>query len=72
MLASTQPSAHMLGGQGVAFDINMLTRPPPRRLMTLWTELSGQRTALLPQVFAELTATPEFEAPNAAERPCAA
>ena len=54
----------MPGGQGVAFDINMLTRPTPRRLMTLWTEISDQRTALLPQVFAELTATPEFEAPK--------
>ena len=32
--------------------------------MTLWMELSGQRTPLLPQVHAELTATPEFEAPK--------
>ena len=51
-------------GEGVAFDTNMLARPTQRRLMTLWTELSGQRTALLPQVHAELTATPEFEAPK--------
>ena len=64
MPAGTQPNVHVPSGQGVAFDINMLTRPTQRRLMTLWTELSGQRTALLPQVFAELTATPEFEAPK--------
>ena len=41
MLASTQPSAHMPSCQGAAFDINMLTRPTQRRLMTLWTEISG-------------------------------
>ena len=51
-------------GSGVAFDTNMLTRPTQRRLMTLWTELSGQRTALLPQVLVELTAVPRFEAPQ--------
>ena len=49
---------------GVAFDTNMLARPTQRRLMTLWTELSRQRTALLPQVLAELTAVPRFEAPK--------
>ena len=32
--------------------------------MTLWTELSGERTAMLPQAHAELTATPSFEVPK--------
>ena len=58
--AKAQP-VNVPSGRGVAFDTNMLTRPTQRRLMTLWAELSGQRTALLPQVRAELTATPEFE-----------
>ena len=63
MLAKTQPM-DVPSGRGIAFDTNMLTRPTQRRLMTLWSELSGQRTALLPQVHAELTATPRFEAPK--------
>ena len=64
MPASTPPALNVPSGRGLAFDTNMLTRPTQRRLMTLWTELSGQRTALLPQVHAELTATPAFEAPK--------
>lgn len=36
-------------GRGVAFATTMLTRPTQRRLMTLWSELSGQRTASPPR-----------------------
>lgn len=49
------------GGRGVAFDTNMLARPTQRRLMTLWCELAGVRTAVLPQVLSELTTKPMFE-----------
>ena len=64
IVSATAQPVSVPSGRGVAFDTNMLTRPTQRRLMTLWTELSSQRTALLPQVRAELTATPEFEAPQ--------
>ena len=63
MIAKAQPVS-VPSGRGIAFDTNMLTRPTQRRLMTLWTELSGQRTPLLPQVRAELMAVPEFEVPK--------
>ena len=52
-------------GRGVAFDTNMLARPTQRRLMTLWCELAGTRTPILPQVLAELTTKPAFEPPSA-------
>ena len=61
MVAAKAQPLSVPNAQGIAFDTAMLKRPTQRRLMTLWTELSGQRTALLPQVRAELTATPEFE-----------
>ena len=51
------------GGRGIAFDTNMLARPTQRRLMTLWCELAGSRTAVLPQVMLELTAKPTFGPP---------
>ena len=54
----------MPSSRGVTFDATMLTQPTQCRLMTLWPELAGQRTALLPQVRAELTATPALEAPR--------
>ena len=63
MIAKAQLTS-VPSGRGVAFDTTMLIRPMQRRLMTLWTELSGQRTALLPQVRAELMAVPEFEVPK--------
>ena len=47
-------------GRGIAFDTNMLARPTQRRLMTLWCELAGERTAIIPQVMLELTAEPPF------------
>lgn len=53
-------------GRGIAFDTNMLARPTQRRLMTLWCELAGLRTRILPQVMAELTAQPAFEPPATA------
>ena len=53
-------------GRGIAFDTNMLARPTQRRLMTLWCELAGSHTAVLPQVLEELTAKPAFEAPAVA------
>ena len=53
----------MPSGRGIAFDTNMLARPTQRRLMTLWCELAGVRTAVLPQVMLELTAKPTFEPP---------
>ena len=71
MLANTRPASNEPSSRGVTFDATMLTRPTQRRLMTLWTELSCQRTALLPQVHAELTATPAFEAPKTAASACA-
>ena len=52
-------------GRGIAFDTIMLARPTQRRLMTLWCELAGVRTAVLPQVMLELTAPP-FQPPAVA------
>lgn len=40
----------------IAFDTNMLSRPTPRRLMTLWLEQADCRTLVLPRVYEELTA----------------
>ena len=40
---------------GIAFDTNMLAKPTPRRLMTLWLEQAGCRTLVLPRVYEELT-----------------
>lgn len=40
----------------IAFDTNMLARPTPRRLMTLWLEQADCRTLILPRVYEELTA----------------
>ena len=51
------------GGRGIAFDTNMLARPTQRRLVALWCELAGLRTAVLPQVLLELTTEPAFEPP---------
>ena len=57
-------------GRGIAFDTNMLARPTQRRLMTLWCELAGSRTAVLPQVLLELTAKPTFQPPADATTRC--
>ena len=64
MTTKTLVDAWSCGALHVLQNGPMLARPTQRRLMTLWTELSGQRTALLPQVHAELTAPPAFEAPK--------
>ena len=40
----------------IAFDTNMLAKPTPRRLMTLWLEQANCRTLVLPRVYDELTA----------------
>lgn len=40
----------------IAFDTNMLAKPTPRRLMTLWLEQADCRTLVLPRVYEELTA----------------
>ena len=40
----------------IAFDTNLLARPTPRRLMTLWLEQADCRTLVLPRVYEELTA----------------
>ena len=40
----------------IAFDTNMLAKPTPRRLMTLWLERANCRTLVLPRVYEELTA----------------
>lgn len=40
----------------IAFDTNLLAKPTPRRLMTLWLEQAGCRTLVLPRVYEELTA----------------
>ena len=40
----------------IAFDTNMLAKPTPRRLMTLWLEQADCRTLILPRVYEELTA----------------
>ena len=52
------------GTGGVAFDTNMLSRPTQRRLVTLWCELAGIKTAVLPAVMGELAG----EVPGAARR----
>lgn len=49
---------------GVAFDTDMLSRPTQRRLMTLWCELAGIKTAILPAVMGELAG----EVPGAVRR----
>ena len=41
----------------IAFDTNMLAKPTPRRLMTLWLEQADCRTVVLPRVYKELTAS---------------
>ena len=41
----------------IAFDTNMLAKPTPRRLMTLWLEQADCRTIVLPRVYEELTAS---------------
>ena len=41
----------------IAFDTNMLAKPTPRRLMTLWLEQADCRTVVLPRVYKKLTAS---------------
>ena len=41
----------------IAFDTNMLAKPTPRRLMTLWLEQADCRPVVLPRVHKELTAS---------------
>ena len=45
----------MIPNRGPTCDTNLLSTPTPRRLFTLWMERAGTRTALLPQVWAELS-----------------
>lgn len=45
----------MIPSRGPTCDTNLLSTPTPRRLFTLWMEQAGTGTALLPQVWAELT-----------------
>ena len=40
----------------IAFDTNLLAKPTPRRLMTLWLEQAGCNALILPRVYEELTA----------------
>ena len=44
----------MIPSRGPTCDTNLLSTPTPRRLFTLWMEQAGARTALMPQVWAEL------------------
>ena len=45
----------MIPARGPTCDTNLLSTPTPRRLFTLWMEQAGTGTAVLPQVWAELT-----------------
>ena len=40
----------------IAFDANLLAKPTPRRLMTLWLEQAGCNAVILPRVYEELRA----------------